>query len=105
MKRIFRISAASLAAVAALAFLADYFSLRFNIPRRDALSSVDVRRFYAVKLKNGQTNYIFDEPRPVECVNSLFPHYGDNPCWYTNRHTTVRVNIDDGPFGPWINTP
>lgn len=105
MKRIFRITAASLAAAAALGFLADYLSVRLDIPRRDQFSSVDVRRFYAVKLKNKQTNYMFDDPRPEECVNSVFPHFGDNPCWYTRRHTTVEVKIDDGPFGPWINTP
>jgi hypothetical protein len=105
MKRILKFAAASLLAIAALAFLADYLSLRLNIPRRETFDSVEVRRFFAVKLKNRQTNYMFDQPRPVECVNSVFPHYGDNPCWYTRRHTTVEVKIDDGPFGPWINTP
>lgn len=105
MKRIVRTTVVCVAALAALAYFADYLSLRLNLPRRDAFSSVDVRHFFAVKLKNKQTNYMFDNPRPEECVNSLFPHYGDHPCWYVKRHTTVEVKIDDGPFGPWINTP
>jgi hypothetical protein len=104
-KRLLRAAVISLAAAAAIAFLADYLSLRFNIPHRDSFDSVNVRQFYAVKLKNRSTNYMFSDPQPVECVNSVFPHYGDNPCWYTRRHTTVKVKIDDGPFGPWINTP
>lgn len=92
-------------ALAALAFLADYLSLRLDVPARDRFDSVDIRHFFAVKLKNKQTSYMFDQPQPTECVNSLFPHLGDNPCWYARRHTTVEVKIDDGPFGAWIDTP
>jgi hypothetical protein len=106
VKRIIRITLGSLAAIAVVAYFADYLSLRLAIPHRDQLDSVDVRHFYAVKLKNRQTNYMFDrQPRPTECVNSLFPHYGDNPCWYTKRHTTVQIKVDGGPFGAWIDTP
>ncbi len=105
MKRIFWITVGSLAAISALAFLADYLSLRFGIPKRDSFDSVEVRQFYAVKLKNRQTSYSFSDPQPVECVNSVFPHYGDSPCWYTRRHTTVEVDIDSGPARPFIDTP
>jgi hypothetical protein len=104
-RTIFLIAIASLAAAAAVAYLADYLSLRLGIPSRAQFDSVEVRRFYAVKLKNRQTSYMFDDPKPTDCVNALFPHYGDNPCWYTRRHTTVRINIDSGPFGAWIDTP
>jgi hypothetical protein len=105
MKRIMLITLASLAAIGGLAYLADYLSLRLRIPSRTQFDSVEVRRFYAVKLKNRQTSYMFDDPKPMDCVNGLFPHSGDNPCWYTRRHTTVRINIDSGPFGAWIDTP
>ena len=79
-KTIFLVVIASLAAVAAVAYLADYLSLRLGIPNRAEFDSVEVRRFYAVKLKNKQTSYMFDDPQPVECVNAVLPHYGDNPC-------------------------
>jgi hypothetical protein len=105
MKRIFLITVAALAAAGALAYLADYLSLRLAIPHRDQFDSVDVRHFYAVKLKNRQTSYMFDDPQSTECVNALFPHFGDNPCWYTKRHTTVEIKIDSGPSGPLIDTP
>lgn len=105
MKRIFLITVAALAAAGALAYLADYLSLRLGIPHRDQFDSVEVRHFYAVKLKNRQTSYMFDDPQATECVNALFPHFGDNPCWYTKRHTTVEIKIDAGPFGPLIDTP
>jgi hypothetical protein len=105
VKRIFLLTLGSLAAAAALAYAADYLSLRLAIPHREPFDSVDVRHLYAVKLKNKQTNYMFQAPQPTECVNSLFPHYGDNPCWYTKRHTTVEINVDSSPFGAWIDTP
>lgn len=105
MKRILLIAAASLAALAAVAFVADYLSLRLGIPVRAQLDSVEVRHLYAVKLKDNKTSYMYDQPTAVPCVNSVLPHYGDNPCWYTKRHTTVEVDLDSGPFGAWINTP
>ncbi len=105
MKRIVRLSFASLVAVAALAYLADYLSVRLAIPKRELYDSVEVRRFFAVKLKNHSTSYMFQDPQPEECINSLFPHFGDNPCWYTKRHTTVEVDINSGPAGPLIDTP
>jgi len=43
-------------------------------------------------MKNGKTEYTFDPPVPQECVNSLFPHFGDPPCWYLSRHKRQQVN-------------
>ncbi len=105
MKRIFWRVVLALAALCALAYAGDYLSVRFGVPHRAAFDSFNVQRFYAVKLKNRTTNYMFDKPQPTECVNSLFPHYGDTPCWYMKRHTVIQVNMDAGPFGAWIDTP
>ena len=88
-----------------MVFAADYFSVRWGIPKRVPFDSVEVRRFYAVKLKNKQTSYMFDQPQAMECVNSIFPHFGDTPCWYLKRHTVMQVNLDASPFGAWIDTP
>jgi hypothetical protein len=43
-------------------------------------------------MKDGKTQYSFDPPAPQDCVNSLFPHFGDSPCWYLKRHTRQTVN-------------
>jgi hypothetical protein len=105
MKRIFAIVILAIAAISALAFTADYLSVRLEIPKREQFDYVDVRHFYAVKLKNRKTEYTFDQPQSTECVNSLLPHYGDTPCWYRKRHPVIQVNLDSGPFGAWIDTP
>jgi hypothetical protein len=90
----------------ALAFAGDYISVRFGIPgHREQFDSFEVRHFYAVKLKNRKTDYSFDKPQPMECVNSLFPHFGDQPCWYVKRHPVIQVNLDSSPFGALIDTP
>jgi hypothetical protein len=46
-------------------------------------------------MKDGKTQYAFDPPGPQECVNSLFPHLGDPPCWYLTRHTKQQINTGD----------
>jgi hypothetical protein len=106
MKRIFAIVILAAAAIFAVVFTADYVSVRFGIPgHRAQFDDVEVRHFYAVKLKNRKTSYMYDQPQSWECVNSLLPHYGDAPCWYLKRHTVIQVNLDSGPFGAWIDTP
>ncbi|HEY1759289.1 MAG TPA: hypothetical protein VGG72_28205 [Bryobacteraceae bacterium] len=105
MKKVLGIVALTMAGVCALVFAGDYLSVRLAIPKRDQFDYVDVRHFYAVKLKNRKTEYTYDQPQPMECVNSLLPHYGDTPCWYRKKHPVIQVNLDSGPFGAWIDTP
>ena len=96
---------AAAGALGAAVYAADYASLRLKIPPREPYGIVRVKRYYAVKLKNRNTEYLFDEPEEQACVNSLFPHSGDTPCWYLVRHKEQRIDINAGPAGPWINTP
>lgn len=106
MRHAFQRVALSLVGVIVLGFTADYLSIRFAIPsRRAQFDSVTVQRMYAVKLKDKRTSYIMDKAQNVECVNSLFPHFGDPPCWYLRRHTEVEVDLDSGPAGPLFDTP
>ena len=88
---------------AALAIYAgDYLSLRFQIPnRRTQFGSVTVRRLYAVPQKNRSTEYMFDQPSAQACVYSLFPHFGDSPCWYLSRHKTQVINVGGMPRSPY----
>lgn len=79
--------------LAALVYAGDYLSVKFRIPNREPLGSVPVEKSYAVKQKNGKFEYYFDPPEPEECVRSLFPHFGDRPCWYVERHKRRRVDL------------
>jgi hypothetical protein len=80
--------------VFATLYLCDYLSLRLKIPAgREPLGSVQIQRSYAVTMKDKKTEYMFDPPQSQECVNSLFPHYGDSPCWYVERHQKQRIDI------------
>ncbi len=90
------------AGLALMAYGADYLSLRLSIPRRATFGSVSVRWFYAVTMKNKGTEYMFDDPQDEACVNSLFPHLGDPPCWYLKRHTQQEIDVNAGPPKPII---
>lgn len=59
----------------------------------EGIQSVQIQRYYAVKIKSGKTEYMFDAPTAEPCVASLFPHWGRPPCWYLRRHTRRRVDL------------
>jgi hypothetical protein len=83
-----------LAALAAAAFAADYALLRYRVAAGgQAFGTVAVRPYYAVHLKSGKTEFLFQNPREENCVNSLFPHLGKAPCWYARRHPERRTEI------------
>jgi hypothetical protein len=81
-----------------LIYRGDYAMLRM---KHDPYGSITVHQYYAVKLKNKQTEFMFQPPAPQECVNSAFPHSGDLPCWYLKNHTRQRIDIDSSAFHFW----
>jgi hypothetical protein len=83
-------------AVLALVYLGDFASLRLHIPARDTFGSVTVHTYYAVKLKNGKTEYDCAGDHDVSCTNSLFPQLGNKPCWYARRKTEEQITIESG---------
>jgi hypothetical protein len=96
LKRILLIPTLCVLLAAALVYVCDSVSLRYRIPNNRAqFGSVVVRRMWVIPMKDGKAQYAFDPPAPQECVNSLFPHYGDPPCWYLRRHTRQQVNTGD----------
>lgn len=93
MKRILLIPVFCLLLAGALVYACDYISLRYRIPNNRAqFGSVVVQVTWVIPMKDGKTQYAFDPPAPQDCVNSLFPHFGDLPCWYLNRHKQQQVN-------------
>jgi hypothetical protein len=77
-----------------LVYVGDYCSLRYQIPHdRPQFGQITVDTLYAIRQKNGKTEYELGEPGTEPCVHSLFPHFGCSPCWYAGRHTERRINI------------
>jgi hypothetical protein len=75
-------------------YLCDYLSVRYRIPNhRHPFGTITIHPYYAVPRKDGKTEFLFDERRTEQCVHSLFPHFGDNPCWYVSRRTQRRIDL------------
>jgi hypothetical protein len=94
MKRaLFWIIAASVV-IAAVLYAGDYCSLRFQIPGgRPQFGQVTVNPLYAIHVKSGKIQYEPGQQETDTCVHSLFPHFGNTPCWYLSRHTDKIINI------------
>lgn len=93
MRTIKRILLATVLLIAVV-YACDYIILRYRISaNRHAFSTVTVERFYAIKQKNGKTEFSTGDTQGVPCVNSLFPHSGFSPCWYLSRHPERQINI------------
>jgi hypothetical protein len=72
----------------AFAFVLDYIVLRVRVLHPTVTAPFEHlarNRLLAIKVKNGTYQYELDQVNPSEtltCVHSLFPHFGDRPCWY-----------------------
>ena len=93
MKKIAGISLIAAGLLLALIYVGDYAALRLRIRRNTAYGTVTVRVYYAVQEKNGRTEYVFGSMQDQSCVNSLFGHEGQRPCWYLRRHPEQQVEI------------
>ena len=74
--------------LAASVYAGDYLVLRVRMLRATPSEPFELMtrtRVLAIPQKNGKYDYQIDQAQPVEvltCVHALFPHYGDQPCWY-----------------------
>jgi hypothetical protein len=94
MKRVVFQVVSAIAASAVLLYAGDYCSLRFQIPGgRPQFGQVTVNPLYAIHVKNGKIQYEPGQQETDTCVHSLFPHFGNSPCWYLSRHTDKIINI------------
>ena len=79
---------------AAFTYFVDYEILRFRIvTNRSPFATVTVHPLLAVPHKDHRVEFMPDDPQDQTCVNALFPHLGDSPCWYLVRHTRPQVNM------------
>lgn len=83
-----------LLALGAATYVVDYVVLRYRIAsQKSAFGQVMVTQYFATSLKNGHTEYDFQQPQNVTCVNALYPHMGMQPCWYLSRHREKRTDL------------
>lgn len=83
-----------LVAAAIVAYVVDYGVLRIRIATNHTpFNTVTVHPYYAVPQKDQKTQFILGDPTDQQCVNSLFPHLGDSPCWYLTKHTDQQINM------------
>jgi len=78
----------------AIAYVLDYGVFEYRLAtKRQVFGSVTVEHYDAVLHKDGKSELIFDPPVQQTCVHSLFPHAGDQPCWYLSRHAEKETDI------------
>jgi hypothetical protein len=84
----------------AFVFVLDYAVLRVRMLRPSSgvpFESLTRNRLLAIKVKNGTYEYELDQVNPTEtvtCVHSLFPHFGDQPCWYLKPRLSQPIPIN-----------
>ncbi|HEX4807988.1 MAG TPA: hypothetical protein VH325_03615 [Bryobacteraceae bacterium] len=93
MKRILLRALLFLATTLLVVWICDYLSVRFKFPNKQPFGTVSVRTYYAVPQKDGKTQFLFDPPQAQDCVHSLFPHAGAEPCWYLSSHKQRRIDM------------
>ena len=94
VKRVLLWILSPLVAAFLLVFVGDYLSLRFRIPGgRAQFGQVVINPLYAIPVKGGKVQYEPGQQETDTCVHSLFPHFGDPPCWYLIKHTDRVINI------------
>jgi hypothetical protein len=76
--------------IPAVFYLAD--SVVFHL-RGQPVASVVVKQYYAIPQKGNKVQFAPADPDAVECVDALFPHSGDLPCWYVTRHKQRRIDM------------
>jgi hypothetical protein len=97
--QIFRRILGGLIAAVVLVYAVDYIYLRVRMLHptpTNPFETMTRTRVLAIPQKNGKFDYQIDQTQPVEtltCVHSLFPHYGDRPCWYLKPHINQPISI------------
>jgi len=61
--------------------------------RGSPLSKVTVNQFQSVPLKGTKIEYDYLGTSDVPCVQALFPHAGQNPCWYLRRNPNQNTSL------------
>jgi hypothetical protein len=80
--------------IVALIYAGDFLLVEYKVHwGKKPFENVQVENYAAVPEKNNKVEFFFNDPDTEECVHALFPHAGDNPCWYDNRHRDNRTDL------------
>ena len=93
MRRILKISLLSLLGALVLAYALDSASIAFP-GSRQLYEDIRVDQVYTDTNKWNQLEYSRGATTTERCVNALFPHGGNQPCWYLKKHTMNVTNTD-----------
>ncbi|MGH9712392.1 MAG: hypothetical protein ACRD5M_03735 [Candidatus Acidiferrales bacterium] len=87
-----RVALVALALLAA-AYVCDYLWVRYKVANPKAGDPFGSVTFYdSTTMKNGKVEVFYDQPQTQACVRAIFPHYGDQPCWYAGRKTVKSID-------------
>ncbi len=71
---------------AVVLYFADWAALGLRMAHRSGLGKVTVSQYLATPLKGQKEEYDYLGSVDQPCVKSIFPHNGDQPCWWLERH-------------------
>lgn len=77
-----------LLAVALLLWCGDWAVWHLRVRHGVGYSSVQVTQLLLTPLKNHRMKAEEQSTTDQPCVRSLFPHNGEDPCWWLRRHAT-----------------
>ena len=94
MKRMLAYTVVGVFTAFVLTFIGDYAVLRYRMAtNKSATDQVTIKPYFAIQMKNKDTEFEFQAPYVETCANSLFPHMGMQPCWYEKKHTERRTDV------------
>ncbi len=95
MRKLLKRIAIALLALVGLVYGADYASAAWKIRGgQQVFADIVVDQVYTATNKWKQVEWSRGASVTERCVYSLFPHFGNRPCWYVERHT-MNVNNTD----------
>ena len=73
---------------AVVVYLVDWAMLSVKLSHNTGLGKVTVSQYLATPLKGQKEEYDFLGYADQPCVQSIFPHNSNQPCWWLERHTS-----------------
>jgi hypothetical protein len=83
-------------------WLGDWAVWRVRVLHGGGYDSVQVTQILLTPLKNHRIKADEQSTADQPCARSLFPHAGDDPCWWLRRHATQTqsASLIDHPARP-----
>lgn len=89
MKRILGRTLLALIATFAALYGGDWAVWRARVAMGGGMGSVQVGVLIGTPLKDNKEEYDWAGVQPVDCSRSIFPHGGNDACWWLARQQTI----------------